>query len=120
MESTLQPNRYSTDKATITATLKLIKWHKAFINSNCDIAHIPGDPWQGTMTKKQAAQHLTDSLMRSINERAGITFHCRYEDCQFIRDQHRISDCIHNRIIIRQLETRQIKDRFSHLLTTDY
>ena len=119
MAVTLQPNKYSTDKTTITATLKLIKWHKAFINSNYELAHIPGDPWKGTMTKQQAAQHLSESLMRSINERAGVTFHCRYEDYQFKRDQHRVSDCIHKRIIVRQFETRQIKDRFSHILTTN-
>lgn len=110
-------SRYKANKTQIITTLKLIKWYKAFINSNCELAHIPGSEFNNTMTKLEAKKHLDDSLNRSINQRGELTIYPNDNKWfDFIGDKAAL-ECIHKNIRIYQFRTKECQKRFSHLLS---
>jgi len=99
------------------ATNKTIKWHRAFIASNCDTARIPGDDWNSVMTKDEAQAWLWDAVNKSINARGNFApLQSRDEDYNVKRDYYLLKD-ISKRIRVYQFNSRICSKRFAHLLS---
>lgn len=70
-------------------------------------------------SRNQVLREFDRALHRRINIRGG-----RHEDnepipAEWIRDYHRVHDKLQKRIIVRQFETEECRQRFAHLLQGD-
>ena len=99
------------------ATVKTIKWHREFIKSHCDAAHIPGDDFNRVMTKEEAQDWLSKAVDNAINARAGYVPMVSRDDYELRRDCYTIRDHATKRIAVHQLMTRICKKRFGHIIS---
>jgi hypothetical protein len=113
------------DKKRITATIKVLKYFKDFLKSNCERMIDPYSDWQRReLTKEQAKKRLLWLINIAINRKAGVP-DCpsrKYSDMyqtDLRRDYNSLID-IKNRIIVRRFNLSEMNKRFGHLLTTNY
>lgn len=115
-------NAYLTqDKKRISATLCLLKWFKAFIASDYEQANDPINEFGFYFTRPEAKKKLHWLVQMAINRKAGIPDRRGRKDdpdyqIKLYRDQQRLKDIARN-IRVYQFETREVKKRFSHLLS---
>jgi hypothetical protein len=108
----------------IRATICLLRYYRGFLASDCSVAIDPEDRWRdSTLTKDQARPRLAFLLHTAINRKAGIPDVAgRKQEADYRaslwRDCHRVRDRVNRRVIVRQFETREVRARFGHLLTT--
>jgi len=116
----------------IVATLRLLRYFKAFIDSDCSLMPDPiNDGF--TLTKQQARDRLTYMVHVAINRRGGMwnryaplnhsgkpyrKFDTDYQT-HLYRDSNRLRD-IGNRIRVYQFESPEANARFKHLLSSRY
>ena len=63
---------YGTDSKRIRVTRDLLAWYRAFIRSDADAAHIPGELFGETMTQEEAQTRLSHMIDVAINRKGGI------------------------------------------------
>lgn len=113
------------EKKKITATIKVLKYFKDFLKSDCERMIDPYSDWQRKeLTKEQTKQKLAWLINMAINRKAGIPDypsrkHSDMYQTDLRRDYNFLID-IKNRIIVRRFNLPEINKRFGHLLTTEY
>jgi hypothetical protein len=104
----------------IKGTLTLLRWYRAFVNSDYQEARILGE-WGMYMNREEARRRLMHMLDVAINRRGRLPEkRGRKDDYDYQihprRDRDRLRQ-IHSRIIVRQFETVEVRSRFAHLLS---
>ena len=105
-------------RAQVQAMIKLLRYYRDFLKSDCKKAIIPNDIFQDTMGREEARRRLDSMIHTAINWKAGIILprkaSCDYQ-IPWRRDQQRLAD-IHRRIRVYQFESQEVKARFSDRL----
>lgn len=105
----------------VRATIALLKYYHAFLASEYQEAKHPTQ-WGFYMTKDEARRELSMLIDVAINRRAGIPDRVgRKQEPDYLirlrRDRNALLD-IHRRIRVYQFETKEIRQRFGHLLAS--
>lgn len=113
---------YGNDRRKISGTLRLLRYYRDFINSECELAIDPESGWmRSTMTKDEARRKLHLLLDMAINRKGGLTESTRKRldeyQVRLWRDASRLRD-IRRRTRVYQFETQEIRERCSHLLSS--
>jgi hypothetical protein len=110
------------DHKAIVATLGLLKYYKRFLASDCIEAQCPISGYGFYITKPEAEQKLIWLIQMAINRKAGIPDQFgKRDDIDYVgklrRDQIALQN-IRRRIRVYQFETKEVRSRFSHLLSS--
>lgn len=102
----------------VQATIKLLRYYRQFLASECTHARIPGDQFKDTMDKAEARRRLSKMIHVAINRKAGVPQSRKWSyeyQIGVYRDQQRLRD-IGSRVRVYQFETADMRRRFGHLL----
>jgi hypothetical protein len=107
----------------VRATVKLLNYYRRFLASNClRCVNTEDRDFPERMDKEQTRRRVAFLINTAINRKAGIPDRIGrkqstdyqaslYRDCRAVRDR------INRRVIVRQFETAEIRQRYSHLLS---
>ena len=93
-------------KSQVAGTLKLLRYYRDFLASDCELCRNPESQWADTLTKGQARRRLRFLVNTAINRKAGVPdVACRKQDADYQaglrRDCNRVRDRVNRRVIVR-------------------
>jgi hypothetical protein len=110
-------------RGQVRGTLALLRYYKRFLVSDCHRCVSPEQGWLRTeLTKAEARRRLHYLLEVAINRRGGIPDERGRKQAseyrlRLYRDSQRLKN-IARRIRVYQFETKDVRQRFAHLLSS--